>query len=384
MGQQEQDRQGDAQAGAAWHSDGERLRRAVWSLATRQVARNQPFTISCQAFAPRAGDLVLARLDATGQPRDLQMQGGRRRTLILGDEVVAVYGDCCVPGEFQAVVPRTIGPCHLVTSGGVAGKMTASHGRKPALITPIGYLLHVNGERATVADAARELLAEPAPPARITVVLVGTGAKSGVGSAAAFLARGISRAGLRVCYARVSSSAADLDTWLLHDAGANPVLDFSDMGRVSTAGLCPAELERIFNSLCGHLARSGADAALIEIGDGLLQPETAKLLDSQALRSVADGVLLAASDAMGAAAGVSWLARRGLPVTGLCGTMTAAPLQGTEATAATGVLSYRHEDLLRVPVVRAILGTLRKQSKIIGQDDARTGIAREDTDRASA
>jgi hypothetical protein len=368
------ERQGDiaTEPGGFPASDDGRLQRAIWSVATRRIPREQPFAVSHVAMAPRAGDLVLARLDAIGFHGDLQTPSGRTRRLLPGDEIVAVYGNCSTPSQFEAVVPRTIGPCHLVSATGIAGKATSWHSRAargPTLITPAGFLLRADGERANLADFALDPLARPdgaLPPA---IAIAGTSPESGTTTTAAFLARGMVRAGFRVGYARVSGTGGD--AWLVADAGAAPVLDCVDAGHVSTHGLGVPDLERCFDMLVAHLVRAGVDVMVLEFGDGLLAAETSALLDAASFRAVCNGVMLTATDAMGAAAGVGRLTRRGLRVAGLAGTLSAAPLQGAEALAQTGIATYTQEELARAPVGRSLLAKTKNSRTINGGTDAR-------------
>jgi hypothetical protein len=132
------------------------------------------------------------------------------------------------------------------------------------------------------------------------------------------------------------------------------------MGYVSTYRLPESELERILVTLAAHLDRSGVDALVLELSDGLLQAEGAALLRSPRFRAITDGVILAASDAMGAIAGVRRLLRHGLPVAGLSGVLTDSPLQGTEARTETSLPTYTNASLGRAPVSRAILARVRK------------------------
>src|SRR5262245_3329437 len=111
---------GSERTGGLSASKGIRLRRAAWAFTTRRVS-NGAFTLLHEG-APQAGDLVLARVDAIGYHGALQLTSGRRKTLFVGDEIVVAYGNRYAPNQFEAVVPRTLGPCHLVAGGGVAGK----------------------------------------------------------------------------------------------------------------------------------------------------------------------------------------------------------------------------------------------------------------------
>lgn len=368
-------------------SDADRLQRASWAFTTRRVLREQHFRISHQARSPRPGDLVLARIDALGFHRGLQLRNGRKNNLFPGDEIVVAYGNRYAPNQFEAVVPKTLGPCHLVASGGVAAKALSWHaqinGKGPTLITPIGLLLRTDGEPANLRDYAIEPVEALVGPHPTTIAVVGTAMDSGKTSSAAFLVRGLVRAGLRAGYAKITGTGAGGDTFLLKDAGADPVLDFTDAGVVSTYLLGLPDLERILVTLVAHLDRAGVDAIVLEIADGILQAETAALIESPVFRSIVSGVFFAAGDAMGAVAGFNWLTQRKLAIAGLGGLMTAAPLQSQEATRATGMRTYTREDLEQPHVARSILSGARKLRIIQGGNDARTDCTHDQRDRAA-
>jgi dethiobiotin synthetase len=337
----------------------ERLERASWAFTTRRVPRNESFRVSREPMTPRAGDLVLARVDLLGHHKGLQLCSGRKRQLFPGDEIVAVYGNRYAPNQFEAVVPKTLGPCQLVAGGGVAAKALSWHSRisrGPTEITPIGLLLRPDGEAANLSNyamAPADQLIERCPP---TIAVVGTAMDAGKTSSAAFLCRGLINAGINVGFAKITGTGAGGDTWLLKDAGAKPVLDFIDAGFVSTYRVSIEEIERVLVTLMTHLTKAGVDAIVIEIADGVLQPETAALLESPVFKSIVGGVLFTARDSMGAAAGVEWLRQRELPVAGLSGVLTTAPLQSSEASAATGLPVLSLDELANADVARKLFG----------------------------
>ncbi len=366
--------------------DAERVRSARWAFATRRVSRDQELRIGRRPLAPRSGDLVLARVGKLGFHRSLQQPNGRTRSLVIGDEIVVAYGNRYATSQLEAVVPHTVGPCHLVAAGGIAAKALSWHARisrGPTLITPIGFLLRADGERLTLGDFALEPATVPAAACPVAIAVVGTSMQAGKTVAACALTRGLSQAGLRVGYAKVTGTSDGSDTWMARDAGAEAALDFTDAGHASTCRLSLPALERTLETLVAHLARAEVDALVLEFADGLRQPETAGLLESPVFRAIIGGVFLAARDAMGAAAGVSWLKRRGLPVEGLGGLLTTAPLQRTEATAATGVETYRREELARPQVARSMLARMRNIRMISGGKDARSDGARHGTEAAA-
>jgi hypothetical protein len=344
-----------------------RLERAAWAFTTRRL-REREFGILREGAAPRAGDLVLARVDAIGHHSALQLPSGRRRMLFPGDEIVVAYGNRYAPNQFEAIVPKTLGPCHLVAGGGVAGKALSWHtriARGPTQITPVGLLSKPDGGIANLLDWALPSLDRVPAPQPITVAVAGTAMDSGKTQTAAYLVRGLKLAGLRVGYAKVTGTGSGGDTWLLRDAGARPVLDFTDAGHASTYLVPPEEVERLFVTLVAHLATAGVDAVVLEIADGVLQVETAALLASAVFRQIVGGILFAASDAMGAVAGESWLRSRGLPIVALGGVLTAAPLQREESAKATGLPVYSRQDLARPRTAVEILALAEQRRQAV-------------------
>jgi hypothetical protein len=116
--------------------------------------------------------------------------------------------------------------------------------------------------------------------------------------------------------------------------------------------------------LTAHLARAGVDAIVLEVADGVLQPETEGLLISAAFRCVVGGILFAASDSMGAVAGAHWMQSRELPILGLSGVLSAAPLQREEARLAIGMSVYSREELAEARFATRILGQARQHHVI--------------------
>lgn len=108
--------------------------------------------------------------------------------------------------------------------------------------------------------------------------------------------------------------------------------------------------------LVAQIAHHGVDAMVLEIADGVFQRETASLLASERFGELVGGVLLAAQDSMGAAAGAHFIGQQRLPLLALSGVLTAAPLQIAEARAATGLPIYDRDELGSADVAIDLLG----------------------------
>lgn len=334
--------------------------------ATRRVPTSAFVTLLGGARVPRVGDLILARVDKLGQHRHLELACGRRARLYEGDEIVLAYGNRYAPDQFEAEVPSDLGPCHMVAGGGVAARVITRHDkmRSATVVQPLGLLGDRSGRPLNLADFA---LDAPRTDGRraFTVAVVGTSMNAGKTETASNLIRGFASAGLRVGAAKVTGTGAGCDVWMMVDAGAQRVLDFTDVGLPSTYLAEPREVERVMGTLLDVLYASGVDVVVFEVADGLYQRETAQLLKSQAFARAVDAVVFAAGDAMGSAGGVQSLRAMGLPVVAASGLLTASPLAMREAAHATG-LEVLDLDALRSPGILDFMGFRAAESLAVG------------------
>lgn len=325
-----------------------RIQNAAWAFATRRVPVDAAAMLLPPVGKPETGDLVLAVVDSLGQHPGLQLPSGRRMQMFPGDEIVVAYGNRYASNQFESEVPQTLGPCHLSAGGGIASRVTSWHMRmkSPTQITPIGLLGDDQGRRINLRDYALPTLTRIGSAHLTTIAVVGTGMDSGKTQSCAHLVRGLIAAGLKVAYIKITGTGAGGDTWLLKDAGAKPVLDFTDAG-MSTTYLAPiSQIESALVSLLAHAANEGVDAAVVEIADGVLQIETSALLKSEVFASVVSGLMMVSHDSMGACAGVQWLMKNSQPpVLALSGIISSSPLQTREAVQALDLPVYDRTDL---------------------------------------
>jgi hypothetical protein len=318
------------------------------------------------AVRPRSGDLVLATVERIGHHSRIEMPTGRKATLHVGDEIIVAYADRYAPDQFESHVPINLGVTQLVASGGIASHVLSRHSsvRLPTRIVPVGLVADEAGVPLNLADFA---LADVEPSTRRprTIAVLGTSMNSGKTTTNRHLVRGLSRAGFRPGATKVTGTGSGNDYWVMLDAGAHEMVDFTDAGFASTYRMPMVELERAYLQLVGHLTEAGCGVILVEVADGLFQQETAQLIDSKVFRSTVDGVIFAAGDARGATHGVATLQRMGLPVIGVSGLLTAAPLATREAREMCGVPVYTREELEDPTVAPRIAG-------LVADDEAGT------------
>jgi hypothetical protein len=335
----------------------QRLARAKHAYTARQFAHTDAVRLlDGAALQPRAGDLLLARIDKVGKHAMLESAEGRRSTLFCGDEIVVAYAPRYAPDQYEAHVPAGLGPCQLVASGGVAAQVQSRHVAIAAAtdITPLGLLADAHGERLNL--SRRALPKRPYGGARpVTIASVGTSMNAGKTTSAAHLIRGLERGGLKVGAAKITGTGSGNDRWLMRDAGAHLVLDFTDAGHASTYLLELPALIEVMQRLLSNLAAARVDAIVIEVADGLFQRETELLLRAPAFADAVDAMLFSSSDAMGAAAGVRWLRHCALPLLAVAGTLTKSPLARREAEIATRLPVLTLDELHDPATARSLL-----------------------------
>jgi hypothetical protein len=332
-----------------------RLAQAKRAFTTRHVELDQAERLVREGVAPKAGDVVLARVISVGQHGRIENIHGRRGALYDGDEIIVAFGNRYAPDQYEAYVPNSLGECDLVAGGGVAAEVAAKHARMRSAtrIETIGLLTRSDGTTLNLADfAATTDSSVKRPP--LVIAVAGSSMNAGKTTAVAGLIHGLTRAGFRVGAAKLTGTGSGGDLWTMLDAGAAVAIDFTDAGHASTFGVAARELALCVNQLLGQLTEAGVDIAVVEIADGLLQSETAALLDMSVATGWFDRVLFAAGDAMGAAYGCDWLQQRGIVPMAVSGLVSASPLAAREAAHATGITVATLADL-RDPIASAKL-----------------------------
>lgn len=309
---------------------------AKWSYVTRTLptALRDDFDIVAQVASPQPGDLVLARVEHVGVHGHLEDVHGRRVVLYPGDLVVGALGNRYATDFFEGYLPKGA-RTHLLTAGGVIGDVASAHIRRapPTELEIIGSLSR-QGRGLNLDDAAR-VPGRRMPAPGGAVVVVGSSMNSGKTTTASAIVRGWARVGFRAGAGKVTGSGSGKDRWTYQDAGAECLLDFLDFGMPSTFGYPLERLRATAFAIRDGLVADGSEAVVLEIADGLLQDETRALLPD--VSALADAVVLAVGDALGAVAGVELLAEAGLRPVAISGVISASPLASREAAAATGI-----------------------------------------------
>ncbi|QBI55423.1 P-loop NTPase family protein [Streptomonospora litoralis] len=312
------------------------------SYTVRALDGDRPVhLLSGPGVRPQHGDVVVAEVTGIGRHTRLESAAGRRAHLFPGDEVLVAYGARYAPDQFEAEPPADLGPCDLVAAGGIAAEVISAHAdlAEPTTLKPVGLAADAAGEpvNMTRLAAPRAAVLAGSRDGVPTVAVVGTSMNAGKTTTGAALVRGLTAAGYRVGAAKVTGTGAGGDRWMLQDSGAFAAADFTDAGLATTYRVPIERILAAARDLHDGLVGAGADAVVLEVADGLLQPETAELLKPGRLPALVQGWVFAAGDAAGALYGTERLRAAGLPVLAVSGRMTASPLAVRECA--------RHLDL---------------------------------------
>lgn len=305
--------------------------------ALRHVPREN---IACLLPVPgivQPGDIVLARLERIGKNSGLELPTGRRCALHEGDLMAVVFGNRYATHQFEGYAQIDGDRCHMLSMGGLCGMVASKH-TSVAEPTKLRVLGAIGDAQALPLNLRQFALAPQRAVERPGVIVVcGSSMDSGKTYTTMSLIVGLRRQGIRVAGIKLTGTAAGRDVWSMADAGACVALDFIDGGWPSTYMCALDDLLSLYHVLIDQAAAKGAAWAVIEIADGLFQRETAALLQSPRFTSTVSAWVLAASEPMSAATGVTMLRNWDIEPVAISGVTSMSPLGIQETEEATGL-----------------------------------------------
>ncbi len=281
---------------------------------------------------PEAGDLVYGSVTYLGQHISLENKQGRIHAINSGTRAVFVLGNRYAPDYYEGYVPEHLpGKLDLLSRSGIVGevKNKSSLVGDPTQVHVYGYCgdeeEHVLNTRSFNRITPKR--SKKSPNRAKLILSIGTSMNSGKSTTAAACCWALSTMGYTVRGAKVTGTASLKDMLLMEDNGASPVADFTYLGYPSTYMLGLEDLLHIFNSLDLRYANSPRNFWVVELADGILQRETAMLLESEDVRSRIHKLIFSAYDAFGAIGGLSILEERfGLTPDAVSGICSSSPL----------------------------------------------------------
>jgi hypothetical protein len=305
------------------------------SYALRWVPRARMATLLPCPVSPQAGDIALAKLEKIGKNATLELANGRRCTLHEGDLLAVVFGNRYATLQFEGYARANGDTCDLLSMGGLCGLVESKHAKaaEPSKLRLLGALGDINGSPLNLRDFALASLPQPNHPN--VVVVCGTSMDAGKTHTVMSLIMGLRKQGLAVAGIKLTGTATGKDTWNMLDAGACIALDFVDGGLPSTYLSTLDELVHLYHLLISRAAAAGASWVVVEIADGLLQRETAALLQHPGFAATVGAWIFAAGDPLAAVGGVGVLRNWAIEPLAISGVVSMSPLGMKETQAAT-------------------------------------------------
>ncbi len=238
----------------------------------------------------------------------IENYAGRMIKIRKGDIVAGVLGARQALQGYAGQVPSSVNvgdTLQILNLGGVIGKCTAINPDlgNPFNVEVLGSVLAFPkiGDRVGVPATISANDIQPAETLDNTppiIYVAGTSMNSGKTLAATEIVRRLSHRGLRVAAVKLTGVSLMRDILSMGDAGADPVMDFTDAGVVSTNGNMILPIAR---GLINRLARETPDLIVAELGDGILgQYGVREILSDEQLMSVAACFVLCAPDPVAA------------------------------------------------------------------------------------
>ena len=283
---------------------------------------------------PAIGDVALAQVEQIGKNTAVELNNGRRCALHAGDLIAVAFGNRYATMQFEGYARVEDGQADLLSMGGLCGIVESKHDSVPA---PTKLrILGAIGDRHQMPLRCADFALPPVHSQRgvHVAVVCGTSMDAGKTHTAMCTIKGLRNQGYQVAGLKLTGSATGRDTWSMLDAGACAALDFTDGGWPSTYLCTREQLLQLYHLLVGHARERGAEWVVVEIADGLLQVETAALLNSPQFRSTVDHFLFAAGEPMAAVGGVGMLRQWGIEPLAVSGVVSMSPLNIREVEAA--------------------------------------------------
>jgi ketosteroid isomerase-like protein len=266
------------------------------------------------------GVLLLVEVqNSVGKRAVIESINGRLGTLYTGDVIPVVLGFRQALVEYAGIIPHSIAvgeQLFLLGESGVAGTISSifpSWG-EPLAVKVLGAIVNEQGQLINLSNFALPIIPKQPHHAPI-VAFIGTRMDCGKTTMACNVVHAFKKRGKKIAAGKLTGFSYAGDLHRLRDCGANPVLNFVDMGMPST---CNAQPERVVASainLVNHLKLSQPDLIVLEFGDSLLgEYHVADILQKLGKEEMVDIVVLAAYDFCGIKGAQSVLNELGLSI----------------------------------------------------------------------
>lgn len=309
---------------------------------------------------PEVGDVVFGEISRVGQHGTLENVSGRIHNTHVGSKALFVLGNRYAPDYYEAFIPEVLPPqCDLLARSGVIGLVKTKNAliKDPTRVKVIGYAVDSRGEIVNTRHypliAPKET--EKKKSRAKLVLVVGTAMNAGKSMAAGACVWSLASMGHGVRGSKVTGTASLQDILRMNDAGAEHYNDFTHLGYPSTYMLNEQDVVEIFNKIDLKFGNNSKNFWVVEFADGILQRETAMLLNHPDVKSRIHRLIFAAHDAFGALGGIRVLKEKfGLVPNAISGVCSSSPLHIREL-----------QEFTDIPVFNSAAPDLNELSRIL-------------------
>lgn len=218
------------------------------------------------------GDYVVGEVAEIPSGRVVELTSGRMIEVAEGDLVVGAFGvrhaTLEATGRWAAI--EKDGRMHLLTAAGLLGRCTSLS----SVLQPLPALYYRghavrHDRKLSMADFVRGVPDRSFDTS--TILIVGSSMSAGKTTAARILIRQLKKLGLKVVGAKATGAGRYRDILTMHDAGADAIFDFVDVGLPSTV-CAEDEYRQALEGLLSRIAGADADVAVVEVGASPLEP----------------------------------------------------------------------------------------------------------------
>lgn len=312
------------------------------------------------AKKPKAGDVIYGQIIRIGEHSSLENKSGRIHMFHNDSLGIFVFGNRYAPDYYEGVVPSTFSQeVDLLAKSGVIGLVRTKNSlrKDPTKVKILGYVCDSNSNVVNTKDYSLinpKTLIKKYPRSKL-ILVCGTSMNSGKSRAASACCWALTSLGYTVRASKVTGTAGLKDILNMNDAGAEHYSDFTYLGHPSTYMLDKKSVLNIFNRLDLKHANNPKNFWVVEFADGIIQRETAMLLETEDVRSRLHRLILCACDAFGAIGGLNVLNDRyKLKPDAISGICSSSPLHVQELSAFTDI-----------PVFNSIEADLKQLSELI-------------------
>jgi hypothetical protein len=311
------------------------------------------------SYLPKVGDVGLFRIKEIGKHTRVQNYKGKNRLLFQDDLVLCAFGNRYASNQIEGYIPdRSYPEYHMLGQGGVVGIVKSMYKpleeKGPTTMELVSYATDALGRIINVKTSRFELaqLARQNHNTAKIILSIGTSMDSGKTTTAGYLCRGLAKAGRKVSFMKLTGTVYTKDLNLAMDCGAHSAIDFGHHGYPSTYMCNTNELIQLFHALLHALEVDKPDYVVVEIADGLLQRETAALLQTKSFMRNVHGSIFSAGDSLGVLSGLHLLKKWNITPFAVAGLFTSRPLLVEEVknVLSTPILTL---DELQAPYVQA-------------------------------